>query len=185
MSMMQRLKSLYWIYFSKPRSSRILYRTVRNLRATRIVEFGISDPERSLQLVQMAVGACPPEQQVCYTALDLFDARSDDQASLTIKQAHRYFGTSKAKVQLVPGPPAVGLARTANTLLGTDLVIFSADAVPAGNSKLWFYLPRLLHAQSCLFQAHQQDQDQQCAFGKISRAEVEQRAAASAPKRVA
>ena len=84
-----------------------------------------------------------------------------------------------------PGPLAEGLARTANTLLGTDLVIFAADALPAGNSKLWFYLPRLLHAQSCLFQAHQQDQDQEYAFGKISHAEVEQRAAASAPKRVA
>lgn len=185
MSMMQRLKSLYWIYFSKPRNSRVLYRTVRNLRAKRIVEFGITDPERSLRLIEMAVGACPPEQQVCYTAMDLFDARSHDQPSLTVKQAHRHFGASKAKVQLVPGPLAEGLARTANTLLGTDLVIFAADVLPAGNSKLWFYLPRLLHAQSCLFQAHQQDQDQEHAFGKISHAEVEQRAAASAQKRVA
>ena len=183
--MVQRLKSLYWIYFSKPRNSRVLYRTVRNLCAKRIVEFGITDPERSLKLIEMAVGACPPEQQVCYTAMDLFDARSHEQPSLTIKQAHRHFGASNAKVQLVPGPLAEGLARTANTLLGTDLVIFAADAVPGGNSKLWFYLPRLLHAQSCLFQAHQEDAEQECTFDVITRAEVEQRAVASVPKRVA
>ena len=185
MSMVQRLKSLYWIYFSKPRNSRVLYRTVRNLRAKRIVEFGITDPERSLKLIEMAVGGCPPEQQVCYTAMDLFDARSHEQPSLTIKQAHRYFGASNAKVQLVPGPLAEGLARTANNLLGTDLVIFAADAVPVDNSKLWFYLPRLLHAQTCLFQAQQEDAEQECAFNEMNHAEVKQRAAASAPKRVA
>ena len=185
MSMMQRLKSLYWIYFSKPRSARVLYRTARNLHATRIVEFGIADPARSLQLIQMAVGACPPEQQVCYTALDLFDARSQERSTLTIKQAHRYFGHSGAKVQLVPGPLTEGLARTANTLLGTDLVIFAEDAAPAGDPRLWFYLPRLLHARSCVLQTHRVGEAAECAFAEITHAEVEQRASTAASRRVA
>ena len=185
MSMMQRLKSLYWIYFSKPRSSRVLYRTARNLRATRIVELGISDPARSLQLIKLAVGACPPGQHVCYTALDLFDARSQERSMLTIKQAHRYFGHSGAKVQLVPGPLTEGLARTANTLLGTDLVIFAEEAAPKSDARLWYYIPRLLHASSCLLQTHQVGEAAECGFVEITRDQVEQRAASGSSRRVA
>ena len=185
MSMIHRLKRLYWVYFSKPKSSRTLYRAVRDLRATRIVEFGITDPDRSLKLIQMAVGMHKSNAQVSYTAIDLFDARSNDQTPLTIKQAHRYFGSSGAKVQFVPGSMSEGLARTANTLLGTDLVIFSNDAAAPDDSRLWFFLPRLLHAKSCVLQAQDEGEDREPSFCKITHPEIAQRAASHARMRVA
>ena len=188
MSMIHRLKRLYRVYFSNPKSSRILYRAVRDLRATRIVEFGITDPERSLKLIQMAVGmheGHKGEVQISYTAIDSFDARSQAQSPLTLKQAHRYFNSSGAKVQFVPGSMSEGLARTANTLLGTDLVIFAEDAAPQSDSRLWFFLPRLLHAKSCVLQAQDEGEDQGPSFYKITHAEIAQRAASHTRMRVA
>ena len=185
MSMMQRIKRLYWLHLSKPRESRALYRTAHKLRAKRIVEFGITDPDRSLRLVKLAVEACSPGQQICYTALDLFDARSEKRSPLTIKQAHRHFASSGAKVQLVPGPLPEGLARRANTLLGSDLIIFAEDVVPANDGRFWFYLPRLLHPESCVLRAHRAGVDQECRFAEITHAEVERRASIGLPRRVA
>lgn len=188
MSMINRLQRLYWVYFSKPKSSRILYRAVRDLRATKIVEFGVADPERSLQLIKMAVGMQQMHQgtaQVSYTAMDLFDARPQMQSPLSVKQAHRFFASSGAKVQLVPGSMSEGLARTANTLLGTDLVIFAEEAAPVSDSRLWFYLPRLLHSESHVLQAQSLAEVQEPTFCKIARAEIEQRAASHTRTRVA
>ena len=188
MSMINRLQRLYWVYFSKPKSSRILYRAVRDLRATKIVEFGVADPERSLQLIKMAVGMQQMHQgtaQVSYTAMDLFDARPQMQSPLTVKQAHRFFASSGAKVQLVPGSMSEGLARTANTLLGTDLVIFAEEAAPVSDSRLWFYLPRLLHSESHVLQAQSVAEVQEPTFCKIARAAIEQRAASHTRMRVA
>ena len=188
MSMLHRVKCLYRVYFSRPKSSRILYRAVRDLRATRIVEFGITDPERSLKLIQMAVDmhqGPKGDAQISYTAIDSFDARSQSQSPLTLKQAHRYFNSSGAKVQFVPGLMSEGLARTANTLLGTDLVIFAEDAAPQSDSRLWFFLPRLLHAKSCVLQAQDEGEDQGPSFCKITHAEIAQRAASHTRMRVA
>jgi len=183
--MINLLQRLYWAYFPKPKSSRILYRAVRDLRATKIVEFGVADPERSLQLIKMAVGMQQGTAQVSYTAMDLFDARPQMQSPLSVKQAHRFFASSGAKVQLVPGSMSEGLARTANTLLGTDLVIFAEDAAPVSDSRLWFYLPRLLHSESHVLQAQSVAEVQEPTFCKIARAEIEQRAASHTRTRVA
>jgi hypothetical protein len=183
--MINLLQRLYWAYFPKPKSSRILYRAVRDLRATKIVEFGVADPERSLQLIKMAVGMQQGTAQVSYTAMDLFDARPQMQSPLSVKQAHRFFASSGAKVQLVPGSMSEGLARTANTLLGTDLVIFAEDAAPVSDSRLWFYLPRLLHSESHVLQAQSVAEVQEPIFCKIARAEIEQRAASHTRTRVA
>ena len=185
MSMINRLQRLYWVYFSKPKSSRILYRAVRDLRATKIVEFGVADPERSLQLIKMAVGMQQGTVPVSSTAMDLIDARPQMQSPLSVKQAHRFFASSGAKVQLVPGSMSEGLARTANTLLGTDLVIFAEDAAPVSDSRLWFYLPRLLHSESHVLQAQSVAEVQEPIFCKIARAEIEQRAASHTRTRVA
>jgi hypothetical protein len=185
MSMINRLQRLYWVYFSKPKSSRILYRAIRDLRATKIVEFGIADPERSLQLIKMAVGMHQGTAQVSYTAIDLFDARPQMQSPLSVKQAHCFFASSGAKVQLVPGSMREGLARTANTLLGTDLVIFAEEAAPVSDSRLWFYLPRLLHSESRILQAHAGTEDTEPMFCKLSRAEIEQRVASHTRRCVA
>lgn len=183
--MINLLQRLYWAYFPKPKSSRILYRAVRDLRATKIVEFGVADPERSLQLIKMAVGMQQGTAPVSYTAMDLFDARPQMQSPLSVKQAHRFFASSGAKVQLVPGSMSEGLARTANTLLGTDLVIFAEDAAPVSDSRLWFYLPRLLHSESHVLQAQSVAEVQEPTFCKIARAAIEQRAASHTRMRVA
>ena len=78
-----------------------------------------------------------------------------------------------------------GLARTANTLLGTDLVMFAEETAPPSDSRLWFYLPRLLHDTSCVVQARSGEEGQESTFCKISREEIAQRATIHTRKRVA
>jgi hypothetical protein len=58
-------------------------------------------------------------------------------------------------VQLVPGDAFTALARTANALADTDLIVISADQDAAALDLSWFYLPRMLHAASQVVVARQ------------------------------
>ena len=185
MSTFHQLRRLYWCYFSKPKSARTLYRTLCRTRATSIVELGISDPDRSLRLIRLAEGFSR-ETPVSYTAIDLFDARPTGQVPLTLKQAHRHFSASAAKIKLVPGLPSESLAGSANTLLGTDLVLFAHDVASDPSSRLWFFLPRLLHAQSrVLRHGCMTAEDPEPPFCEIERAEIERLAASQMRRQVA
>jgi hypothetical protein len=90
-------------------------------------------------------------QRVRYTGIDLFEARPQDRPGWTIKRAHKTLASLGAKVQLVPGDPLSALARCANALASTDIVIISADQDLQSLRQAWFYVPRMLHDKSCVF----------------------------------
>ena len=172
MSMLNRFRRLYWCYFSKPQAARTLYRAVCRTRAISIVELGITDPDRSLRLIQLATGFSP-DRPVCYTAIDPFDARREGQSPLTLKGAHRLFSATSAKIKLVPGLPEESLGSVANTLLDTDLVVFAHDVAVDPAARLWFFLPRLLHAQSRILRhGRPSEEDLHPAFSEIEHAEI-------------
>jgi hypothetical protein len=81
----------------------------------------------------------------------LFEAREARHPGLTLKEAYTQLRPLGAKVQLVPGDPFSALARVANSSVGTQLLIISADQDAASLARAWFYVPRMLAEQSQVF----------------------------------
>lgn len=93
-----------------------------------------------------------PTAKLQFAGIDLFEARSSaDGPGVTLKMAHRLLSGTGARVQLIPGDPATGLAQVANTLGQVDLVVISARLHPQSLAAAWFSMPRLLHAGTQVF----------------------------------
>ena len=148
MSAASTLGCLYLGYFSKPAAERPLYRAVARSRASRIVEIGIGLGQRSLRLIEVAQRFSP---QVQYTGIDLFEARPAIAPGTTLKRAHRLFAATGARVRLIPGDPLTALARSANLLADSDLVVIAADQDRTSVTQAMFYLPRMIHTNSLVF----------------------------------
>lgn len=145
------LRFFYLSYLSRPPSDRPVYRAIRRHCLRKILELGIGAGERALRMIEVA-GLCCPPRQIEFSAVDLFEARSAaDGPGMTLKMAHRLLGGTRARVQLVPGDPHVGLARVANSLGRLDLVVISARLDPGHLGRAWFYVPRLLHDRTQVF----------------------------------
>ncbi|MGE0605879.1 MAG: hypothetical protein AB7O62_02045 [Pirellulales bacterium] len=146
-----RLKRLFLSYLSRPQPDRLLYRAVRRHRARRIVELGIGDTRRAVRLIEMAQageGIGP----VAYTGVDLFEMRAaHERPATTLKGTYRQLRATGASIRLLPGDPFAALSRGANNLLGTDMLIVSADQHGEALERAWFYVPRMLHAGSLVF----------------------------------
>jgi len=144
------IRYVYLAHFSRPAHERRIYRTIRRNRASNIVEIGVQMGRRASRLIRVAARYAG-KSDVRYTGIDLFEARGTDQPGLTLKKAHRTLTALGAKVQLIPGDSYSALARSANTLTGTDLVVISADQDLEALSQSWFYMPRMLHQRSRVF----------------------------------
>lgn len=171
------LKYCYLAYFSKPKAERVLYRALRKARVASIVELGIGDSQRTKRLLEVAQRFLPG-QTLRYTGIDLFEARPAEAAGLSLKGAHKRLVECDAKVQLVPGDPFSALARAANTLTKTDLLIVSADQDRSSLAKAWFYVPRMLQAGSLVY-LEEPAENGQTAFRRLSVDEVTAFAAAA------
>ena len=141
------LRYLYLAYLSHPAPDRLLYRGLRQWRSRSIVELGISGTLRTRRMLEIARRYAGSES-VRYTGIDLFEARPSQQAGLSLKQAHQQLQFVGARVQLAPGDPWMALVRLANTLVGTDLLIVSADVDQESLARAWFFVPRMLHQRS-------------------------------------
>ena len=127
---------------------RPIYRAIRRGQFRKIVELGIGIGQRAVRMIEVA-GSDGSPGEVRYTGIDLFEARSAiDGPGVTLKMAHRLLKATGARVQLLPGDPFTALSRAANGLTGTDLLIISARQDPRPLARAWFYIPRMLHAQS-------------------------------------
>ena len=69
---------------------------------------------------------------VRYTGIDLFEARPAGQPGMSLKQAHATFKPYGIKSQFIPGDPFSAIARAANGLLQTDVIIVRAALCRAG-----------------------------------------------------
>lgn len=149
MSPVRALRYVYLGYFSQPRHNRPVYRHVRRRRVTRIVELGLGDAQRACRLIELATRRGGP--RVSYTGIDLFELRGEQSKGISLKLAHRRLAGTGARVRLVPGDPYAALGATANSLVGTELVIVSCDQDPQAMQKAWFYLPRMLAREAAVF----------------------------------
>ena len=66
--------------------------------------------------------------------------------------AHRLLKATKAQIRLIPGDPVSALAQYANHLGQFDLVVISAEQKRNWSDRASFFLPRVLHAGSQVFE---------------------------------
>jgi len=145
-----RLRAFYLSYLSSPAKDRLIYREIVRNRAREILELGIGIGQRAVRMIEAAARS-HARQDIRYTAVDLFEARSAaDGPGVTLKMAHRLLHATGAQVQLIPGDPFAALSRTANSLGQIDLTVVSSRLDPRQLARAWFYVPRLLHEQSAV-----------------------------------
>jgi len=144
------LEYAYLAWFAKPAADRVLFRAVKKHRPKSVLEIGLGDGSRSIKLLKLAA-QYHPAGDLRYAGIDQFEARENPATGTTLKHAHQTLNATGAKVRLTPGEPYMALARRANSLTGTDLLIVSADQQGESLRQAWFYVPRLLHADSVVF----------------------------------
>ena len=150
------LKYSYLAYLSQPASDRPIYRAIRRYRVRRIVELGVGYAKRAQRMIALA-SQCQPDGCIWYTGIDLFEDRPADRPGITLKLAYQLLRRSAANVQvrLVPGDPFEALARTANSLTNTDLIVISQDQDLESLTHAWSLVPRMLHETTLVFQEHE------------------------------
>jgi len=176
------LRSFYLLYFSQPSSDRALYRAVRACPIRSIVELGISLDRRTPRLLEIAAWRSA-NLPLRYTGIDLFEARPANQPSLPLKQAFAKLQSPSIRVQLVPGDPATALRRTANSLVGTDLLIISADQDRDSLTAAWTWMPRMLTLSSLVFLEQPAEKPGQTSWHRLSLADIQRLAAEAKPAR--
>lgn len=145
-----RLHALFLGYFSRPAHDRPLYRAILATRARRIVQLGLGDGRRALRAIA-AARRHRAAAEIRFTGIDLFESQRDGGAGLSLKDAYKLLRTTGAGVHLAPGDPLTALARVANSLVRTDIVVVSHGQPADALADAWFYVPRMLHAGSLVF----------------------------------
>lgn len=173
------LKNVYLCHFSQPVADRALFRLLRKRRVQSIVEVGVGKLERTRRLLELATQLAAAEE-LKYAGIDLFEARPATSPGVGLKQAHKDLKPLVGKLQLVPGDVFSALARTANALTKTDLLIISADADAEGLAKAWFYVPRMLHDSSQVLVEEPTGKAGETQFRLLTRLEIEQLASTAA-----
>lgn len=143
------LRSAYLLYFAQPAADRALYKTLKGRKIRSVVQLGIGSGERTSRIVEVLgweAGNLPLE----YTGIDLFEQRPKAEAGLTLKAAFAQLKFEGVKVRLTPGDPCSALSRVANQLKGVDLLFISADQDRESLERAWFYVPRMIHAETLI-----------------------------------
>jgi hypothetical protein len=170
--------------FTQTAEERPLFRVIRERSISRILEIGLGDAERSLKLIQAAAKA-NPGKMVEFAGIDLFEARVDRTTVISLKAVHRKLKAARAKVRLLPGDPYSALACHANSLLGTELVVISADQAGESLDRAWFYVPRLLANQASVFIEKADEKSGELMPQLLSLQEVELLSRKTRPRRAA
>jgi hypothetical protein len=185
-SILSRLRSLYFHHISTPAPDRPVCQAIQVSKARKIVELGVGDGQRALRMIE-AARLASPNQEICYIGMDLFEGRSEsDGPGLTLKEAHRLLRGDRLRVQLVPGCPADSLMRTANSLGKVDLLILPSEMESSAQTRAWYFIPRMLHEGSVVFVEPDASVDsQKASWIPKTRDEIDSLAAAGAKRRAA
>ena len=140
-------RTIYLTRFSKPSFDRPLFRRILRQRMVKFVELGVGDGQRAKRMIEAAQRHATGSE-IRYVGVDLFESRPEGWKGLTLKQAHQKLAHSGITLRLLPGDPFSTLARAANSLTGSDLIIIRANQDADSLQRAWFYLPRMLHQRS-------------------------------------
>lgn len=178
-----RWKTFYLTHWAKPASDRTVYRAILDEKFGRIVELGIGDGGRALRMIDAAARHAG-QADLHYVGVDSFEARGPaDGAPLPLIEAYRLLKQSGAKIKLIPGEPCDALVRSANSLGKIDLLLISSNVDAESQSRLWFFVPRLLHERSLVLR-ETADAKGEKIVRPLDRAEIA-RLAAGSPRRKA
>lgn len=184
MSAASLLQHLYLSHFAKPSSERIVFRTIQKARAGHLVAIGLGDGQLARNMILLAQRHTT-RARVRFTGIDLFEMRSKERNDLPLKRAHRMLHSLPARIQLVPGDPFQALARHANSLLDSDLVVIRADQLGRAMDRAWFYLPRMLHENSLVLVNQPGKSGKPSSYEVLDRHAVQRVADANKPQRKA
>lgn len=174
---------LWLLHFARPASDRLLWRALHARPIRSVVEIGIENIPRTRRLWDVLAWR-DENLPLHYTAMDAFESRPAGQPPLTLKEAHSALRREGVQVKLIPGDVPSALARSANSLTGTDLLLISAGLDADELSKAWPWMPRMLHAGTIIFQ-EETDAAHKRSWRRLSIVEIQQRAAAAKGKRKA
>jgi hypothetical protein len=150
-AVLSRLRLFHLLHLSKPASNRVVYREIRQQKARKIVELGLGDGQRATHIIEV-LKEIHEVRDIHYTGVDLFEARTAaDGQGISLREAHRLLKATGARIQLVPGDVGEALARIANGVSHVDAVVISAGFSAEQISRAWFYLPRMIHAETQVF----------------------------------
>jgi hypothetical protein len=166
------LRYYYLTWFSQPAADRPLYQVVAKRPVRSIVEIGVGNAVRAKRLLEMALKPSHAEEPLRYTGIDPFESRAKDAPGLTLKGAYAQLKTDHVKLQLLPGDPLSALARSANSLTATDVLIISLDQVGESLDQAWRFVPRMLHAGSLVYQERPGKKPGETRFDLIPLTEV-------------
>ncbi len=144
------LKRLYLKHFAKPASERVLFSAIASQSVRQIVEIGIGDCSRAQRLLRLAVQC--HGGPITYCGVDLFEAAPKGRPILKYKDAYCKLNAANCKTKLVPGEPTAALASCANSFTNTDLILIGNQFDSTALASMWMYVPRMLTAQTLLFQ---------------------------------
>jgi hypothetical protein len=178
-----RMNYYFLAYLSRPKADRKLYRMIRRSATLRIVEIGIASPSRTQRMLHVAADLQGADA-VRYTGIDTYDDRSEGAPPLALKDVYRRLRTTGAHIRLVPADPLTALARTANLLQETDLLLLAAHIDDAALHGAWFYVPRMLHTGSLVVREETTLMGRS-TFQTLTRAEIERRATTVRRRRAA
>jgi len=141
-------RNLFLCRLSQPIHNRSLYRTILRQQPRRLVEVGVSDLVRGQRMIELAAKF---HDEVAYTGIDLFEMRPESHPykSCGLKTAYQKLKTRRAKIRLLPGEAAETVARSANLLYNSDLIVIShCEADEISHQRQLFQ--RIMHRQSVL-----------------------------------
>jgi hypothetical protein len=107
---------------------------------------------------------------LAFAGIDLFEARPSSEPGMTYREAHHQIGDLVDQLSLVPGDPSTALARAANRLTQTDMLVISAGHDPASLKHSWVYVPRMLHENSIVLV--EESGSEGMAFREMDTAEI-------------
>lgn len=147
MSAASLFKQLYFTHFVKPIADRTVFRKIMTSHAGHLVALGLGDGQLARNMIQLA-NHYTDRSHVRFTGIDLFELRTGNGSGLPLKRAYQMLHSLPAHTQLIPGDPFQALARSANSLLDSDLIVIQNDQLGPAMDRAWFYVPRMLHANS-------------------------------------
>ncbi len=175
------LRSAHLVYVASPAGERLIYREIPRRQTRKILELGVGVGQRARRMIEAAQReAVGP---VSYAGVDLFELRPATDDHLTLKQAHALLKPSGARVRLIPGDPFSALARMANEIGPCDLIVVAADQPEESLQRAWFWVPRLLHAGTVVFEQGRDLPGSPGQFTLVSHEEVLRRAGRSSVRR--
>jgi len=179
------LRLFYLFHLAKPASDRPIYRAVYESQARTLMEIGMGQCQRALRLIELA-GRASPLLAIRYVGVDLFELRLPPAApGYCLKDAYRLLRKTQAQIQLLPGDPFTVLAKMGNWLKPIDVLVISSSVDHRSMDRAWFYVPRILHANSLVFQEIRVRGTNRVEVRRLTPSQVEKLAGAALPRRAA